>query len=294
MTAPDGGPNKRIPERDRLLIDLGMQVRSLGEKVERVRCVTVDTVRTLAEFGPQLANVQGELAELRGTVNQLCASESKAKNAPVDWRGLSAEDAEQQWERLGCWVHEVLGGWYEITREQLPDCWALHRPALVQVSWLWISYIQAYLSDSHPNQAAEWNTRLIDAALGKIKAAIPASLCRAVAGRPGEHLVAALEAQQHRNRAPRQRVGQLVYTHTNTHPSPQPSYSYDPHPPPVLPATGEVTSPGRQVIHRPFWRGFFEEAMQADLAERRRGEAEQHTSGQGVESASDQLTGPDS
>jgi hypothetical protein len=184
----------------------------------------------------------------------------------VNWCTLPAKDAEYQWEALGCWVHDVLGGWYEVTREQLPDCLALHRPALVQVSWLWTSHTEAYLPRSHPNQAAEWNTRWIDATLGKIKTAIPTSRCRAVAGRKGEHLVDELEAQQRRSQDPHQHARQQT-THpayTPASPYSDPSYAHGPA------QSGEIGSPGQQVIHRPFWQPYFEQAIQTDLTERQR------------------------
>jgi hypothetical protein len=267
VTALEGGAATRVSDRDRLLGDLDVQVRLLSEKVEWVRRSTVTTV---AEFGPQLADVHAELAYLRGEVTRRRASEPEDTHGPVNWCTLSAHDAEPLWVGMGHWVHEVLGDWCEVTREQLPDCWALHRPAVMQVSWLWTSHIDAYLPSSHPHQAAEWNTRRLDAALEKIKKVIPASQCRAVAGRQGEHLVNALEDQQRRDRNPRQQEPSLPWAHTYPH-ADHHSARYTAAAVLTPPAAArEIGSPGQQVIHRPFWQPYFEEAMQADLTERRR------------------------
>jgi hypothetical protein len=114
------------------------------------------------------------------------ACQHRPAGQPRSQLALSTQDAEAVWEVLGQWVQEVLGDWCEVTRDQLPDCWALHRPAL-QVSWLWTSHIEAYQPHSRAHAAAEWHTRWLDAALEKIKRVIPASQCHAMAGQQGEH-----------------------------------------------------------------------------------------------------------
>lgn len=287
--APDGGPNRRRPDRDRLLLDLGAQVRDLGTRVDGLKRTVVDVTSTVSEFGPQLIDVQRDLGKLSEQVEELLDS-PEVKNPPINWVALPAEDAEREWDALGRWVHEVLASWYEITRDQLPDCWALHRPAFLQVSWLRTSHVESYLSRSHPNQAAEWNTRWLDAALEKIKAAIPDTRCRPLVGRPGEHLVDALEAQQRRGRDPqdlRERGQQLHQQVTQpTHAPPgQPGSPYSdptyapapitPDPQPTHSTTGGGDRPGEQVIQLDYWRGYFEQAMRADVDMRRQREAQQ-------------------
>jgi hypothetical protein len=229
-------------------------------------------VSTVAQLQQQLADVQAELGVLRGEVTRLHASKHEVTVVPVNWPTLSTQDAEAVWEVLGRWVQEVLGDWCEVTRDQLPDCWALHRPALMQVSWLWTSHIEAYQPHSRAHAAAEWHTRWLDAALEKIKRVIPASQCHAVAGQQGEHLVHRLQALQQRTRNSHHRAHPLPQqapyptTFTPTSPSPDPIAA------PIvvtLPAAREIASPGQQVIHRPFWQPYFEQAMQADLTKRR-------------------------
>jgi hypothetical protein len=278
-TAPDGGPDNRTPERGRQLVDLAAYVRS---EVTKLRAITGDLASTVAEFGPQLVDTQKDIANLRGEVEQLVAGRAETDNPPVDWVHLAAEDAEREWPKLGEWVHEVLGGWYFVTRAQLPDCWALHRPAFLQVAWLRSSHIEAYLGHSHPAQAAEWNTRWLDAALAKIKECIPRSQCRAVAGQPGEHLVDQLAVQQRHETAPAPAAAG-----SNPYPNP---YAQGPHPatlasqsyPPVGTSTtaSATESPaargaGEEVINWDYWGGYFNHAMQADIAWRRKREAHQ-------------------
>jgi hypothetical protein len=287
VTAPDGGPNHRAPDRERLLVDLGNEVRALRENVERVRRNTAETAGVVAEFAPQVLDLQEDMARVRAELDAL-VDQPEIKNPPIDWVALPAEDAEREWDKLGQWVHEVLGGWYVITRAQLPDCWALHRPAFLHVSWLRTSHVEAYLARSHPSQAAEWNTRWLDGALEQIKEAIPDTRCRAAAGRPGDHNLDALEEQQRRSRLRgdladrarelREQAARPAYAQAPGQPgaSPysDPAYA-QPATPPAPPESRNADSPAGQVIQLDYWRGYFDQAMRADLAERRRREAEQ-------------------
>ena len=104
--------------------------------------------------------------------------------APVDWPSLSADDATAEWQALGDWVASVLGPFYELTRAQLPDCWPLHRPAVLELVWLRRMYVAAHRPDAAPSAAADWHTRWRREALANIAAAIPETWCR-----PGEHWV---------------------------------------------------------------------------------------------------------
>ena len=36
---------------------------------------------------------------------------------------------------LARWVGETLVPRYELTRNELPDCWALHPPVVAELSW---------------------------------------------------------------------------------------------------------------------------------------------------------------
>lgn len=267
--APDGGPDKRRADRERQLVDLAADIRKSRGEVHSLRNTVIDLASTISEWGPQLEDNQKEVAKLGVQVAELLES-PEIKNAPVDWFQLAAENAEQEWPKLGQFVHEVLGGWYQVTREQLPDCWALHRPAFLQVAWLRTSHIEAYLERSHPTQAAEFNVRWLDAALEKVKRAIPDSRCRAAAGRPGEHLVDRLAAQQRRGPAetPVPTAGDSQYPNPYAQGASQQG-------PPSDEAGDPTRAAGAEVIQWGYWGEYFQQAMRADLAWRREREAQQ-------------------
>lgn len=278
--APDGGPaNRGTPARSRQLVDLAEDVRKVRGDVGRLRTTLGDLAGTVAEFAPQLLDVQRDLLTVRGVVEDLATAKAAAENPPVDWFAMSAADAETAWIKLGDWVHSVLGGWYQVTRAQLPDCWALHRPAFLQIAWLSTSHVEAYLPLSHPNQAAEWNTRWLDAALDKVKQHIPPKQCRAVPGGPGQHLVDELDAAQ--QEAARTAAGGTS-PYPNPHTQPQQyaesaparaarSYAQPQHEEPAH--TRAARSAGQEVIRGDYWGPYFTEAMRADLAWRRERDA---------------------
>ncbi len=248
----------------------------LGDATGKFSAVVKDVSEVI---GPDLATLRADVAELRGVVDTL-VGEDEAEVEPEEprlhWPDLTTAVAEEEWEALGKWVHTTLGYWYEVTRGQLPDCWPLHRPAFLQVWWLRLSYDDAHTgSRASSVNMAEWNTRWLDAALERIAAAIPSTMCRAVPGAPGQHLVPAHEAQQQAEaaRAPRatapagggqysipsymqaQQQAQRVVS------PPQTSVPGEPQPVPAdkaKAASSDVTDPR-------YWGEFFEQARRADL-----------------------------
>ena len=124
--------------------------------------------------------VTEELGQLRGDVDTLLAdrrSEDNTKNPPVDWTALTAGQAAEQWPILAAWIGEVLVPWCEWTRNELPDCWALHRPVVVELSWLRTTHVAAYLPKAPAHLAAEWHTRWRPASLTGIKEAMKSTQC---------------------------------------------------------------------------------------------------------------------
>ncbi|MBW0106164.1 hypothetical protein I4I78_27410, partial [Pseudonocardia sp. KRD-291] len=95
---------------------------------------------------------------------------------------LTVDEAAAAWDQLGRWVAETFVPWYEITRELLPDCWPLHRPAVLELSWLRTCYVEAFTSDARPQLAAEWSTRWRRDALANIAGHIDHWKCH-----PGMH-----------------------------------------------------------------------------------------------------------
>ena len=126
-----------------------------------------------------------EFGRLRGEVDVLLSErqeQDKAKNPPVDWASLSAKQAAEQWPILARWVGEVLVPRYELSRDELPDCWALHPPVVAELSWLRTAYAQAYLTRSPPQLSADWHTRWRPAVLTRIRDLIKSDECS-----PGKH-----------------------------------------------------------------------------------------------------------
>lgn len=205
-TAPDGGPLNRRPgagettwivELRRLrtgLTDLGSRVEGLAGRVEdytghhnHLAAVVSEQIApalaALRRFSTEELNRQaGQLDEVLTTLR---------RSAPVHWPALTAAQARAQWPILAQWMAEVLVPWYEITRDELPDCWALHRPALLELSWLRSAHVQAYLRSSAPSVAGEWHLRWRPAVIECLSKVIDRHLCR-----PAEHLVPEDQSQR--------------------------------------------------------------------------------------------------
>ena len=127
----------------------------------------------------------GPTSRLRSDLDVLLAERNerdKTKNPPVDWATLTEQQAAAQWPVLARWVGEVLVPRYELTRDDLPDCWALHPPVVAELSWLRTAYVQAYLSRSPPQLSADWHTRWRPAVLSRIRELIKPDECT-----PGRH-----------------------------------------------------------------------------------------------------------
>jgi hypothetical protein len=190
----DPGPRNPTPGREQTA--LAAEVRRIREKVDQTAELHTALAATVSEqLAPELGALRqatvDELASLRGDLNEVLETLNRENNPPVDWFHLTAEQAEEQWPVLAQWVGEVFVPWYRITRDQLPDCWALHPNALVELSWLRSAHLQSYIRSSHPHIAAEWHVRWRTAALDNIRAAIPTDMCR-----PGEHLVSEQESRE--------------------------------------------------------------------------------------------------
>jgi hypothetical protein len=172
------------------LASVGEQLRELGEQLGQATARHADLAAAVSEdLAPRVGGLHEvlteELCQLRGDVDVLLAERKereKTKNVPVDWAALTAEQAAVQWPVLARWIGEVLVPRYEVTRDELPDCWALHPPVVAELSWLRTAYVQAYLSRSPPQMAADWHTRWRPAVLTRIRDVVNVHECA-----PGKH-----------------------------------------------------------------------------------------------------------
>lgn len=205
-TSPDAGTSAgptrapaSSPRRERMLSELAGELRAARAEhrvdVEQLRTDLASLSTLLGENAdllgqvlPRVLGLDADLADLAERVDALASAVAAGDDdeAPqlVDWASLSAQDAAKEWEALGEWVATVLGPFYEITRAQLPDCWALHHPAVIELVWLRRSYLVAHTSDAPPSARADWHTRWRRDALANIAAAIDERWCR-----PGEHYI---------------------------------------------------------------------------------------------------------
>jgi hypothetical protein len=236
-------------------------VTELQAELGRIAALLGENADLLAQTLPRVTALDADLADLAARVDDLTAATPTAgvaRVAGVDWPALSAPDAASEWEALATWVADVLGPFYQLTRAQLPDCWALHPPAVIELIWLRRTYAAAHAPDAAPAAAGEWHTRWRRDALANIAAAIPTTWCR-----PGEHYL----HEHDRDR------------HYRDHPDP------DRPPGPPAPDQGQPT-PGRrpgpedlrvgragEITSPRYWGPAYQSAVGADLAWRRERDA---------------------
>jgi hypothetical protein len=177
---------------------LTTQLQQLVEQMQLAGGRHADLAATVSEqLAPTVAGLQhvlsGEFSRLTQDLDQLRVDvdtllserqeRTKAKNPPVDWAALTEEQAVTQWQVLAQWIGEVFVPGYEITRDELPDCWALHTPVVAELSWLRSAYVQAYLPRSEPQSAADWHMQCRSAVLDRIKELVKSEDCT-----PGKHV----------------------------------------------------------------------------------------------------------
>ena len=252
-SAPDGGPLNPPPSaaaaaallevrrmRDRLaeLSETIAGLQALPGRVEQYAGLHQQLAATVSEdLAPGLAALReftnAELARQDAQLEEVLTELRRERNSPVDWPALTEEQAREQWPILGRWIAEVFVPWYEITRDELPDCWPLHRPALVELSWLRSAHVQAYLPSSPPSVAGEWHQRWRPGVVERLHVVIDRIACG-----PGFHLV----PEGDRGAPP---------------------------PFPLAPGARVPLPPGRQLALSQHWQVNYERAVEQDLAWRR-------------------------
>lgn len=270
--APTGGAPASSPRRDRMLSELAGELRAARDEhrrdVEQLRAdltglstLVGDNADLLAQALPRVSGLDDELADLAervdilvGAVNDLAgAGPAEQDGTLVDWPSLTADDAAAEWQALGDWVALVLGPFYELTRAQLPDCWPMHRPAVIELVWLRRAYVAAHRPDALPSARADWHTRWRCEALANIATAIPAEWCG-----PGQHYIHKHDHNDPRDQARSPRPpGQMKHVRGQ-----RPTTHNDPYARPQ----DEVTTPEH-------WGPAFQLAAGADIQGRRQRDA---------------------
>jgi hypothetical protein len=139
----------------------------------------------LSEITPTIEDHIVAVAELRSDVTLLLSQlPPEPKYPPVDWWGMSADTAAKVWRDLEAWVTNVLVAWYSPSRGDLPDCWALHPGALVEMGHLMRTHQVAHLKSANPTLSAEWHGRWRETGLTGLRNAIERE-AKTRAGRAG-------------------------------------------------------------------------------------------------------------
>lgn len=226
--APDGGPHNPRPGAE--VTALAAQLRRVSDRVEQLHTMHTDLAASVSEqLGPDLAQLREQVATLDQQLQDvLDVLERERRTAPVHWPSLTADQARHEWALLAGWVEEILVPWYGVTRGELPDCWALHRTAVVELSWWRGTYVQAYQPRSPATLPAEWHDRWRRVALANIRAAIPERQCA-----PGRHQTSEEELRARTPPAPREQ--------------------------------GAAGSYRQQLAERVHWNDFYGQAVAADL-----------------------------
>lgn len=188
LGAAEPSPLSRAQARDELLARLAAQVRTSHAATERrlevLEAATAASAALLAQAQPRPDTALDQLSALAERLDQPGAEPL----APVSWPALTAEEAATVWAELADWIDRVLVGWYAITRAQLPDCWPLHRPVLLELTWLHSTYQEAHAPGARATLAADWHTRWRPAVLAAITTSTgPAPGALASGCRPGHH-----------------------------------------------------------------------------------------------------------
>ena len=217
----DTGPRPpEGPRRGDTLRQVAAELGALRRDVDRTSGLVREHGSLLAESLPRLDAIAGDVAKLRGTVAALTAEAEEederqaadlaARRAvgmapeppgPWAWPILDHDTATAAWDSLARWVGEVLCAWYAPTRGQLPDCWPLHRRAVLELTWLRQTHVDAHAHRAPGHLAAEWHARWLPAALAGVCAAIDPERCP-----PGQHLIDSRDRAQRVTTSERDRL----------------------------------------------------------------------------------------
>ena len=221
------------PSTPAQIAELGVHLQRLSGRLNELH----DDHNDIAELVHQLA---ADTAEIRQALT--ANSRPTATKSPPCWPTMTADQAATEWDALADWLEHIFVPWYGITRSDLPDCWALHRTAVVELSWLRHTHRAAHQPDALPHLVAQWHTDWKPAVLRSIGDAIPRRGPRTCAA--GYHLVSDAERTAARGHA----MAGAGLDGDRAFP----------------------TSPTEQPAARQHWNPHFSRARETDIAERAR------------------------
>jgi hypothetical protein len=274
MSAPRAGLDQIVAELAQELAEQSRKISALREAHDQDTRHCRESIGLVAEIMPRLGRVETDLTEvaagLAEAVTEVAELTSAVKKmGTVDWPNLTEQEAIEQWEQLAQWVEDILCDWYQLTCGQLPDCWPLHRPAVLELSWLRTCYLAAYTRGAAPQLAGEWHTRWRRDALANLATIIDGRWCE-----PGQHMIDST-VKRELKRPPVPAPSLLPQ-------APTPSAPRPPHARPWLhdryvdpPAANDMymlhyqQEPGAQLSQRGCWQPALREAIRQDLAWRR-------------------------
>ena len=163
--------------RDEIIADLDARTRRHGTTLDELQATldglggtVTESAGLLAQAIPRRDTLAEQVAEVRGRASTGAGTggDDEAVTGVV-WEALTADQAVEEWTRLGQWVADVLGPWYELKRGHLSDCWALHRPVVRRLSALHTAYLAAYTGPAaSAAAAADWHDRWLPRTLDLI------------------------------------------------------------------------------------------------------------------------------
>jgi hypothetical protein len=232
-----GSPLNQSPTVE--LTSLAAHLRRLSDRIDQISEAHTELAATIStQLAPELGSLRNECLEQLGLhaeqIHQLNARAAAKQIQPIKWPSIPADQAATAWTALANWIAEVLVPWYQLTREDLPDCWALHKPVVVELSWLHTAHLEAFQPGAAAYLAADWHTRWRPATLMRLREIIPRR-GQLYCG-PGQHLITDAE------RARRQPTPSCV----------------------IATSTGRQQLPNEQLAERDHWQPFLEHAVAED------------------------------
>lgn len=173
--APDGGPGKLSPAV--MLSDtigrvavVEQRVSQLGADISEIGAMTHDVKEGMAGVERSLRDLNMRVVALAGADEDDEEEEEDDETALVDWSSLDRAGALREWDRLYQWLDTWLVPTYEISVEYLGCCWTYHPVVREELSWLRVTWAQAYRRPRASGAAAgEWHTRWLPTTLDRIR-----------------------------------------------------------------------------------------------------------------------------